>query len=237
MSAEPISYPSAASLAGPIPRWVPRVLVTARGWLRRVPLTATYVGTLAAVTVVMSRLDSDTQLALLRAASTNLDNLGRGDLSTLLTSAFVVVDPPSATAWLLLAGLFGAAELLWGSWRAAGVFLAGHVGATLVVAAGLLVAVRQGWAGPEVESALDVGVSYGVMALAGAATALLPPMVRVVWALGWLAGTSASVAASGDFTSVGHLCALAIGLGIAGMAIARGRTARTADSMLAEKFA
>jgi hypothetical protein len=237
MSAEPLSYPPAAGLAAPLARWGARALAAASGGLRRVPLTATYVGTLAAVTFAMSRLDSATQLSLLRAASTNLDNLGRGDLPTLLTSAFVVVDPPSVSAWLILAGLFGALELLWGSWRTAGVFLAGHVGATLAVAAGLVVAIHEGWAESAVASALDVGVSYGVMALAGAASAQLPPVVRVVWVLGWLADTTAFVLVDRDFTSVGHLCALVIGLGIAGVAIVRGRIPRTAGSILGEKFA
>lgn len=226
MSVEPIGMPSLAAACAQLARTPARTLRL----LKRLPTTFGYAGTLAAVGFVTSRLDTATQERLIRAASTNLDNLGAGRISTLLTSAFVTQGPPTLSWWIVLVALLAAIELSWGSWQAAGVFTAGHVGATLIVAAGLAVGVRYGWAAPEVSHAIDVGISYGVMALIGAVTAGLPPALRPIWVVSWVLLTLAAVLRSGDFTSFGHLCALVIGLGIGlgGIVQARERSVTTA---------
>jgi hypothetical protein len=210
-----------ASRVPAIPRHNAGLLV--RGALRRIPATVAYVGLLAVVAALMPRLEPGAASRLVQAASTNLDNLGDGNVSTLLTSAFVVTDAPSASFWILLAAVMTGLELLWGSWRAVAVFLAGHIGATLVVAAGLAVAVSNGWASPEVASAADVGASYGLMGLVGAVTAVLPPAVRPLWALAWLISAAGSIVETGGFTSAGHACALVIGLAIAVVVLVRSR--------------
>jgi hypothetical protein len=216
MSAEPVSqYPAAATWA--------QVPAAVGGALRRLPATLAYLGVLGVVALVMSQLDSDAANRLVRAASTNLDNLRSGDVSTLFTSAFVVTEPPSLTSWILLAAVMTGAELLWGTWRAIGAFLAGHIGATLLVAGGLTVGISHGWTSPAVASAADVGISYGLMGLVGAVTAMFPPAIRPLWALSWLAGAVGSVVVTGGFTSVGHLCALTIGLAIAAVTLLRTR--------------
>jgi hypothetical protein len=183
--------------------------------MRRIPATLVYLAVLGVMAAVVPQLGTATAEQLIQAASTNLDNLRSGSVSTLLTSAFVITEPPSMTSWILLAAVMTAAELVWGTWRAVAVFFAGHVGATLVVAAGLAIAISHGWTSPAVASAADVGISYGLMCLVGAVTAVLPAAIRPAWALAWLAGSAGSVALTGGFTSVGHLCALVIGLAIA----------------------
>lgn len=71
---------------------------------------------------------------------------------------------------LLLLAVLGYTEYAYGAWWAAGAFAFGHVGASLLVYAGL----RGLRAGPRTRSATDVGVSYGLNAVAGALAAALP---------------------------------------------------------------
>jgi Rhomboid-like protein len=198
------------------------------GVVRRLPVTIGFLSALLATGAVLVQLDPGTRRRAVLAASTNLDNLEAGDVSTLLTSAFVVGGVPPLRWWAGLAGLLAGVELLWGSRRIVAVFLAGHVGATVLVAIGLAVGVRDGWVAPEVAHAVDVGVSYGVMALVGGVVVGLPRLCGVLWAAGWLAVCAFAVAAYRNFTCAGHLCALLIGVGTALVALCRGRP-RPAD--------
>ncbi len=73
--------------------------------------------------------------------------------------------------WLpCLICLLALAELIWRSGRLALVFVTGHIGATLLVAAGLTAAVEFHWLPLSVSRASDVGVSYGAVAVLGALT-------------------------------------------------------------------
>ena len=91
-------------------------------------------------------------------------------------------------------------------------FAIGHIGATLLVAAGLPTAVELGWLPLSVSLATDVGMSYGAAAVLGSLTAAIPPRWRPAW-IGWsLAVGMAVVAVGRDFTDVGHAVALALGM-------------------------
>lgn len=217
MSVEPVTQLSVAGLVAQIAQGPARLLRV----LRRLPATLGYSAALAAVALVTSRLPTATRADLVADASTNLHNLAGGRVLTLITSAFVTDGTPAATWWLALAALMAVIELSWGSWSAIGVFAAGHVGATAIVAVGLAIGVRHGWAAPAVSHAVDVGISYGVMALVGAVVAGLPATVRPLWIVSWVPVTVAGVINRGDFTSAGHLCALAIGLLIGGVVLLR----------------
>lgn len=213
MSVQPLDAPSVAGLVARVPGFALRTA-------RRLTATLAYTAALSLVTVVTSQLDDGSREWLVRTASTNLHNLGRGHLSTLITSAFITTEP-SATWWLALVGLMALIELRWGSWRAVGVFAAGHIGATVLVAVGLAIGVQQGWASQDVAHAVDVGISYGVLALVGAITAELPAPGRPVWALTWVLASVTAALTGRDFTSVGHVCALGIGLAIAAAQVHR----------------
>ena len=91
-------------------------------------------------------------------------------------------------------------------------FAIGHVGATLLVAAGLFVALRLDAVSPVVERARDVGASYGFLAVAALATYLLPRRLRLPYAAVLGGSVVLFVATSGTFTDFGHLTAVAIGL-------------------------
>lgn len=144
--------------------------------------------------------------------STNLHNLLNGRLATLLSSAFVTGGGPVWLTVPVLACLLALAELRFGTRRLVAIFFGGHIGATLLVAGGLMVAVDRGWISHAVMRVQDVGVSYGAMAVLGALTAVLTRRWRWAWAASWLAVAGLGVALDRTFTSVGHLLALAIGL-------------------------
>jgi len=102
---------------------------------------------------------------------------------------------------------------VWRGRRLVAAFALGHVGATVIVAAGLAVAIEVGWLPISVTQASDVGISYGAAGVLGALTAVIPPRWRPAWIGWWLA--IALVAASGaDFTAIGHTLALLLGMGL-----------------------
>lgn len=180
--------------------------------VRRARVTLSYAAIVATVTAVMVRMDPVMHDALIRHASTNLHNLSRGRIGTLVGSAFVV-DAGSIYLWLPgLVCLLLVAELTCGAVRLVLTFVTGHVGATLLVAAGLAAAVKLGWLSASVARAPDVGMSYGAMAVVGALTGALPPRWRPAWLGFWFAAAAVVVSAGVGFTDVGHVVALALGM-------------------------
>ncbi|TRW83353.1 hypothetical protein FK535_11935 [Mycolicibacterium sp. 018/SC-01/001] len=180
--------------------------------LRRAPFTLIYAVLVSAVTAAMVRMDPAMHDALIRHASTNLHNLSRGRFGTLVSSAFVVDAGP---IWLWLPGLIClllVAELTLGGSRTALMFATGHVGATLLVAVGLVAAVKLDWLSASIARASDVGMSYGAMGVVGVLTAALPPRWRAAWIGFWCAAAVVVVTGDIGFTDIGHSVALALGL-------------------------
>lgn len=117
----------------------------------------------------LERLGPAERERVLRACSTNVDNLDAGRWETLLTSACVVEEPMPLPYALLLLAVLGYAEYAYGAWWTAAVFLFGHTAATLLVYGAL-----RRTADRETRRALDVGASYGLNAVLGALTSALP---------------------------------------------------------------
>ncbi len=183
--------------------------------LRRIRITLGYAAALAAVSIALVLLGPHVRDQVVRRASTNVHNLSHGRLGTLLGSAFVNDSGPFYVwlPWLIC--LLALSELLWHSGRLAVVFIIGHIGATLVVAAGLVAAIEMGWLPISITRASDVGMSYGAVAVLGALTAAIPARWRPAWIGWWLAVAVAVVAVGGEFTDVGHCVALVLGMLVA----------------------
>lgn len=180
--------------------------------LHRVPVTVAYAASLVAVTTAVAALGPAVHDRVIGYASTNLHNLAHGRFGTLLSSAFIA-DDDLFYFWLPgLICLLAAVELRWRSRRLVVMFFVGHVVTTLVVAAGLVVAVELGWLPRSISRVADVGVSYGVLTVVGALTAVVPARLKPVWLGWWLAGAVAVLVVSGDFTEAGHVIAFAVGL-------------------------
>ncbi len=183
--------------------------------LVRLRVTLGYTAALVAVAAVLLALGPHFRERVIWHASTNLHNLAHGRLGTLIGSAFVTETGP---IYVWLPGLFailGLAELLWHSRRMVVAFVVGHVGATLLVAAGLAGALAAGLASWSIVNATDVGMSYGAVGVLGALTAAIPRQWRAAWTGWWLAvAVGSAVGTFGDFTNVGHGVALILGMAV-----------------------
>jgi len=183
--------------------------------LGRLRVTLLYAAALAAVAVFVAHLSPGVQQSLLRDVSTNLHNLRDGNVGTLIESAFVNEAGP-VYYWLPgLIAVLALGELMWLSRGVTLAFVVGHVGATLIVAAGLAAALMAGWVSASIVDATDVGMSYGVVAVLGTFTAAIPRRWRAGWAGGWVAVALGSAVISGwEFTNVGHAVALVLGMAV-----------------------
>jgi hypothetical protein len=182
--------------------------------LARIRVTVAYAVILTGVTSVLLALGPKVENRVIDHASTNLHNLSHGHLGTLFVSAFVI-DAGPIYFWLPgLMCLLAIAELMWRSRRLVVAFAVGHIGATLLVAVGLTAAVELGWLSTDVTRATDVGMSYGASAVLGALTASIPRRCRPAWTGWWVAVAAAVVALNRDFTDVGHVVALVLGVGV-----------------------
>ncbi|MFE0379141.1 rhomboid-like protein [Streptomyces inhibens] len=195
-----------------IPR--PRATPTAVPWLA--PL---YIGAVQLGAYATARLPGPRRTELLRTHSTNVANLRAGRWHTLATSSAFVEEPLPVPYGAALLATLGTAEARWGAPRAAGVFGAGHVGASLLVYAGLRGRVCAN--PPDATArAVDVGASYGFYATLGALAATVPHRgARAATTTGLLAlGIRPVLRRGRTFTDAGHLAALALGVAMgAGM--------------------
>ncbi|MEU4116110.1 rhomboid-like protein [Kitasatospora sp. NPDC028055] len=224
------------------------LLRVVRTYPRRSPLTLVYVGLLllghAWVEYGLTEEQADD---LRNYISTNLDNLHDHPLRALVGSALLydgTLTDITSTGFggtLITLGLGIVVGLAWaerrfGTPRAAAVFLAGHVGATLITALVILLALHQGWYPESVRAASDYGISYGAQGALAFATLALPRWARLPWAafvLAWpLTGDEEWPGPLPEFTTVGHLLAAALGFALAA-ATARGRRRAAAPAAAA----
>ncbi|WP_181799004.1 rhomboid-like protein [Kitasatospora acidiphila] len=206
------------------------VLDAVLAYPRRAPLTFAYVCLLLATHAwVEYGMTAERSAELLRYFSTNLDNLRDHPVSALLGSALffdgTLTDVTSVgfggtfiTLGLGVCGCLAWAERRWGGLRAAGTFLLGHIGATLLTAVVIVVALRHGWYPPSVRQADDYGISYGAQSVMAAATIGLPRWSRLPWVLfvlAWpLGGGSDWPGPLPEFSTIGHLLAAALGFAL-----------------------
>ncbi len=201
----------AASRDGDL-RWTQAPLRGAPG-AASVRVTATYAVILLVIYLILSALGPHAHAVAVSRMSTNVHNLGRGHLGTLIGSAFVN-DGGDLFLWLPgLACLLALGELMWCGRGLLLTFAVGHIGATLIVAVGLVAAIETRMLPVSVARASDVGISYGAMCVLGAFTAAVPGRWRGVWA-GWWLGTAVVAATGADFTAAGHVVALLLGMGL-----------------------
>jgi hypothetical protein len=186
--------------------------------LRDTDLAWAYAAVVVVVAIVVRVLPGARTEDLVLDSSTNLANLRESPLLVLGVSAFVVA--PLSGLWILvpLVAAFGAAQRWLG--RAATVIVAvlGHVGATLFVAMLLAAGIAHGRLDPAVARAPDVGVSYGLAAVAGVLVARVPAGRRPWYVLALLAVTAGPLVVRPTFTGLGHTTAVLLGFALAVLA-------------------
>jgi rhomboid family protein len=181
--------------------------------IRTAPITFAFALIMCLTTCVLALLTERADNNLLLELSTNLDHLARDPVRVLVASAFWVGGVWQLLLWVvLLVAVLAPVERRVGPIRMTLVFAAGHVGATLLVAAGLELALRFGAVNPAVADARDVGMSYGFLAVAAFATYLLEPRVRLLYGAALGSYLAVGVIMSTTFTDFGHLLAVLLGL-------------------------
>ncbi|KAK1182092.1 hypothetical protein B7755_030520 [Streptomyces sp. NBS 14/10] len=216
----PLSGPAAPDAATPQLSPAPAPAArTVRTWARAVPSPARTPFTLGyavvlVVTGLFARLaDPDLVHDVLTHSSTDVVNLADRPVLVLVASAVWVaggVLMPYILAFLLVVG---ALERRLGGWRTAGVFLAGHVLATLLTELPVAASVAAGQLPDSSLRRLDYGISYGLLACTGALAGLLWPRLR--WTL--LGGITLVLVLdllefADPLTDWGHLLALTTGV-------------------------
>ncbi|MFC8919037.1 rhomboid-like protein [Streptomyces sp. NPDC057116] len=193
-------------------RWrrVARLLPTPTG----TPFTFGYALVLVATSLYAEYGDPGTVAALLHASSTDVAHLSRTPLLVLVASALWVAGgllSPYAVGFVFV---LTALERRIGAWRAAAVFLIGHVVATLATEVPVALSVLAGHLPETSLHRLDYGISFGLMASVGALAGLLTPMVRGI-VLAWVSVMLLQdlIAFEDPLTNWGHPLALVIGIG------------------------
>ncbi|MFF0010026.1 rhomboid-like protein [Streptomyces sp. NPDC005374] len=204
----PEAAPAAPARRVRVPR-VWRLLPTPTG----TPFTFGYGAVLTAVSLVAAHLDPTLVHTLHQGSSTDVAHLVRTPVLVLLASALWIAGGILSPYALALLFVLTALERRIGGVRTAGVFLLGHVGATLATELPIGLAVLVGHLPASSLHRLDYGVSFGVAASLGALTGLLRPWLR--WPLlalfTWTLVTDL-IAFTDPMTNWGHLIALAIGV-------------------------
>ncbi|PBC77836.1 hypothetical protein BX265_2593 [Streptomyces sp. TLI_235] len=182
---------------------------------RRNPFALGYLALLLGTTLFARFGDPQLVHHLQALSSTDVHNLAHHPVLALAASGLWVAGPvwtPYLWAFLLTVAPL---ERRVGARRAAGVFAAGHVGATLVSQSVVLAAVAARGLPVDALGDLDIGVSYGVLASLGALAGLLSPAGRAL-ALGAAAALIGEQYLDGTdvVTGIGHPVALLIGIAL-----------------------
>jgi hypothetical protein len=129
-------------------------------------------------------------------------------------SAFWVATPIEFPLAIVYATLLAPVERWLGSFRWILIAVIGHVGATLLVAVLIWVMVKGGWVGDDALRGVDVGVSYVFGAVAGVFTFLLRGRLRWLYPSMLIGLFVVVLIVVPNFTAVGHVLAILIGLGL-----------------------
>jgi len=197
------------------------------GYVRSAPATYVYLAVLFLTSWILQTSSSRVADALLLERSTNLHHLAHDPLRVLLSSAFWVGSLRDWLVWVVLLSVFVAPVERWiGTTRTVLVFVIGHIGATLITAAGLWVALHADMVESSVTNARDVGASYGFAAVAAVLAYRLSGRRRLIYAGALIAFVGTILALNHNFTYWGHLVALAIGFACYPLVRSRGGVRR-----------
>ncbi|MFJ8820625.1 rhomboid-like protein [Streptomyces sp. NPDC102467] len=177
------------------------------------PFTFTYALVLLGTSLFMEFADPDTVSAALRASSTDVTHLAQSPVLVLVASALWIAGGITSPFVIAFVVVLTALERRIGGLRTAGVFLLGHVLATLATEIPVGLSVMAGHLPDSSLHRLDYGISFGVAASIGALAGLLTPWPRLLVLGGFAAMLLQDLIAFTDpMTSWGHLLALAIGV-------------------------
>ncbi|MEW2403043.1 rhomboid-like protein [Streptomyces sp. NPDC046862] len=177
------------------------------------PFTLVYAAVLLVTSAITEYADPSLVHTLHQGSSTDVAHLVQYPALVLFASALWVVGGVGSPYALGLVVVLTVLEHRIGGRRTAGVFLLGHVGATLATEVPVGLAVLAGHLPESSLHRLDYGISFGVAASVGALAGLLSPWLR--WPLLVAFGgvlVDDLIAFQDPMTNWGHLMALGIGV-------------------------
>ncbi|MFI6049523.1 rhomboid-like protein [Streptomyces violascens] len=148
--------------------------------LATTPFAFGYAVLLLATSMYTEYGDPDTVDTLLQASSTDVAHLSTTPVLAIFGSALWIAGGIASPYAVVFIFVLAALERRIGGWRTVGVFLLGHVVATLVTEIPVALSVLAGHLPESSLHRLDYGISFGLMATVGALTGLLTPLFR--WA-------------------------------------------------------
>ncbi len=177
--------------------------------IRRLPLTLAFLSVMLVANALAGTFSGHIDPDVLAVRGIGLNAIRNGDLLRFVTAIFLSHNLPMLLRQLFFAAIvIGAAEWLWGSWRAAGLFF----GLDVVATATLLAAVALIPGLGALAGVTDVGMSMGGFGLIGVFVATRRKgAFWLVAILGLVAGKYAI--APEPLTDAGHVIALVIGFG------------------------
>ena len=179
------------------------------------PLSWVWLGILFVTTRIQRRAGRRGARRIQREHSTNLRRLRNEPWRVLVTSLFWLDDRKWWPYVPVFVGVVAPAERLLGTRRWLRVGVGAHVIGTYVGQGYLRWSISRAKAPRRLVHARDVGVSYFVFGVAGAASEYIEPRWRARTRITALAALIANVALRPTFTEVGHLTAFVVGIAAA----------------------
>ncbi len=185
-----------------------------RGWVRTSPGTHIWLLIIGITSLVVASASEGLETFLLHRTSSNIHELNKHPLQSLLISGFWIANPSSFALYAVLFEVVHANVERWiGTWRWLCTVAVAHVAATLISQEVLLLAIQSHSAPRSMKHVVDIGVSYGLAGAVGILTYRVPRPWRWLCLAGAVAFFAVPLLTGGTFTDVGH--AIALGLGLA----------------------
>jgi hypothetical protein len=192
-----------------------RVLEQVREQVRGRDVALGY-GVIVIVVSIVAAVQPHGQLrSIVMTSSTDLTNLRQRPLGVLFASAFVI--SPASGLWIVapMVVAYGALERWLGRASVILVAMLGHVGATLFVATMEITELAKGRVGFRIALSPDVGVSYGLAAVAAVLIVRVGDRWRRRYVVMSLVVVVGQFFILRNFTGLGHVTAWLIGLAVA----------------------
>jgi hypothetical protein len=193
---------------------VRRATARLSAWARERPASAILWGLVLLHGLMLAGLPEGLQDAVLRAHSTNVQEMERYPISVLITSALwtELEDLPYVTLFALL--IWGPVEKWLGTPRTVLAFFAGHIVASVITTTRAARLVDEGVLGHDFAGIVDVGVSMGSLTLAGLLVYRLRGWFRWAYLACMIVLVPSSVVIFGRYSTFGHVLALLLGFAL-----------------------
>ncbi|GAA0352054.1 rhomboid-like protein [Streptomyces blastmyceticus] len=182
-------------------------------WVRSTPGTHIWLLIIGVTSLVIAAASRDLEMFLLHRNSSNIHELNKHPLQSLLISGFWIENPSSFLLYVVLFEIFHANVERWiGTLRWLFTVAVAHIVATLVSQEVVLLSIQHHSLPRSMKHVVDIGVSYGLAAAAGILTYRVPRPWRWLYLAGAVLFFAVPLVTGGTYTDVGHAIALAIGL-------------------------